>query len=179
MPCCGADAFVVTTEAIAEKLGREPVYVGPGAERFNYQVRERLPDKLTMGFKPIAEKILTKDDLEQFDFLQLYDDYPIAILMTLEDLGYCEKGQGGPFIEATDFSFDGDLPMNTGGGQLSMGQPVLAGGYLHLVEAVRQLRGEAGARQVPNAARGLVTGIGLLSYHSNVACNAAVVLAVS
>lgn len=177
MPCCGADAFVVATDEIAERIGREPVYVDRGAELINYQVRERLPDKLTMGFKPIAEKVLKNGDLGRFDFLQLYDDYPIAILMTLEDLGFCGKGRGGAFVEATDFLFNGDLPMNTGGGQLSIGQPVLGGGHLHLVEAVRQLRGEAGARQVHNAKCGLVTGIGLLSYHSNVACNAAAILA--
>jgi acetyl-CoA acetyltransferase len=176
MPCCGGDAVVVAAEDVAERLGRAPVYIGRGAERINYQIRERLPDKLTMGFKPIAEKMLGPADRARVDFLQCYDDYPIAILMTLEDLGYCRKGVGGAFVETTDLSFDGDLPMNTGGGQLSAGQPGLAGGYLHVVEAVRQLRGEAGARQVPEARRGLVTGIGLLSYHSNVAANAAVIL---
>jgi acetyl-CoA acetyltransferase len=176
MPCCGAGALVVTTQDVAKRLGKVPVYVGRGAELINYQARERLPDKLTMGFKPIGEKILADVDRKRFDFLQFYDDYPIAILMTLEDLGFCEKGGGGAFIDATDFAFDGDLPMNTGGGQLSAGQPGLGGGYIHLIEAVRQLRGEAGARQVPSAACGLVTGIGLLSYHSNVATNAIVIL---
>jgi acetyl-CoA acetyltransferase len=176
MPCCGAGALVVATEDVAARLGKVPVYVGRGAELINYQARERLPDKLTMGFKPIGEKILTDSDRRRFDFLQLYDDYPIAVLMTLEDLGFCEKGGGGAFVDGTNFAFDGDLPMNTGGGQLSAGQPGLAGGYLHLIEAVRQLRGEGGARQVPDATRGLVTGIGLLSYHSNVAANAAMIL---
>jgi acetyl-CoA acetyltransferase len=176
MPCCGAEALVITTEDVAERLGREPIFVGRGAERVNYQARVRLPDKLTTGFKPIGEKILQSDDRRSLDFLQLYDDYPIAVLMTLEDLGFCEKGGGGAFIEATDLSFDGELPMNTGGGQLSMGQPILGGGHLHLVEAVRQLRGQAGARQIRDPKRGLVTGIGLLSYHSNVACNSAVIL---
>jgi acetyl-CoA acetyltransferase len=176
MPCCGADALVLAADDVAASLRRDPVYIGRGAECFNHQIRDRLPDKLTTGFRPIAEKILTPADRSRFDFLQLYDDYPVAVLMTLEDLGFCEKGGGGAFLEATDFSFAGDLPMNTGGGQLSAGQPVLAGGYLHLVEAVRQLRGEAGARQVSGAECGLVTGIGLLSYHCNVACTAALIL---
>ena len=176
MPCSGAVAMVVAAEEVAERLGKQPVYVGPAAECINYQVREDLPDKLTTGFKVIGEKIFQQVDRESIDFLELYDDYPIAIIMTLEDLGYCEKGQGGQFVADTDISVGGDLPINTSGGQLSCGQPGLAGGHMLVVEAVRQLRGEAGERQVVNARRGLCTGIGWLAYCRNVGCTAALVL---
>ncbi|MEE8160844.1 MAG: thiolase family protein [Acidobacteriota bacterium] len=176
MPCSGAVAMVVAAEEVAERLGKQPVYVGPAAECINYQVREDLPDKLTTGFKVIGEKIFKQVDRESIDFLELYDDYPIAIVITLEDLGYCEKGKGGEFVANTDLSVGGDLPINTSGGQLSCGQPGLAGGHMLVVEAVRQLRGEAGERQVANARRGLCTGIGWLAYCRNVGCTAALVL---
>ncbi len=176
MPCSGAVAMVVAAEEVAERLGKQPVYVGPAAECINYQVREDLPDKLTTGFKVIGEKIFQQVERESIDFLELYDDYPIAIVITLEDLGYCEKGKGGEFVANTDLSVGGDLPINTSGGQLSCGQPGLAGGHMLVVEAVRQLRGEAGERQVANARRGLCTGIGWLAYCRNVGCTAALVL---
>ncbi len=84
--------------------------------------------------------------------------------------------KGGEFVANTDLSVGGDLPINTSGGQLSCGQPGLAGGHMLVVEAVRQLRGEAGERQVANARRGLCTGIGWLAYCRNVGCTAALVL---
>jgi len=176
MRCSGAVAIVVASQEVAKRLGKEGIHVGPAAECINYQVRENLPDKLTTGFKVIGEKLFQTADPKTIDFLQLYDDYPIAILMTLEDLGYCQKGKGGEFIEKTDFLVGGDLPINTGGGQLSCGQPGLAGGHMLVAEAVRQLRGEAGKRQVVNAERGLVTGIGWLAYCRNVGCTAAFIL---
>ena len=176
MPCSGAVAMVVASEEVAKRLGKQPIYVGPAAECINYQGRESSPDKLTTGFKVIGEKIFKKIDRESIDFLELYDDYPIAIVMTLEDLGYCEKGKGGEFVANTDISIGGDLPINTSGGQLSCGQPGLAGGHMLVVEAVRQLRGEAGERQVANARRGLCTGIGWLAYCRNVGVTAGLVL---
>jgi acetyl-CoA acetyltransferase len=176
MPCSGAVAMVVASEEVAKRLGKQPIYVGPAAECINYQGRESSPDKLTTGFKVIGEKIFQKIDRESIDFLELYDDYPIAIVMTLEDLGYCEKGKGGEFVANTDISIGGDLPINTSGGQLSCGQPGLAGGHMLVVEAVRQLRGEAGERQVANARRGLCTGIGWLAYCRNVGVTAGLVL---
>ena len=176
MPCSGAVAMVVTSEETAKRLGKQPIYVGPAAECINYQGRESSPDKLTTGFKVIGEKIFQQIDRESIDFLELYDDYPIAIVMTLEDLGYCEKGKGGEFVANTDISIGGDLPINTSGGQLSCGQPGLAGGHMLVVEAVRQLRGEAGERQVANARRGLCTGIGWLAYCRNVGVTAGLVL---
>ena len=176
MPCSGSVALVVASESRAKQLGKAGVLVGPAAECVNFQVRENLPDKLTTGFKLVAEKLFRQVNRESIDCLQLYDDYPIAVLMTLEDLGYCKKGEGGAFVERTDFGIDGDLPMNTGGGQLSCGQPVVAGGHMLVVEAVRQLRGEAGQRQVANARRALVTGIEWLAYCRNIGCAAALVL---
>ena len=176
MRCSGALAFVVTSEKTAQRLNKKPVYLGPAAESIAYQVGESLPDKLTTGFKPVGEKIFRQVDRDSIQFMELYDDYPIAILMTLEDLGFCEKGKGGEFVEKTDILVGGDLPINTGGGQLSCGQPGLAGGHLLVAEAVRQLRGEAGERQIANPKRCLVSGIGWLTYCRNVGVTAACVL---
>ncbi len=80
--------------------------------------------------------------------VSVYDCYTITVLITLEDAGFCAKGQGGPFVEEHDLTYRGDLPLNTHGGQLSFGQPGLAGGMSHVTEAVRQLQGRAGERQV-------------------------------
>jgi acetyl-CoA acetyltransferase len=98
-------------------------------------------------------------------FLQPYDDYPFIAMMTIEDHGFCRKGEGGRFIEEHDLHFDGDFPMSTDGGQLSGGQPGGAiGGFMPLVESVTQLRGEAGARQVRNATIGISCGFGGIPY---------------
>ena len=81
-------------------------------------------------------------------------------VVTLEDAGFCEKGRGGPFVEEHDLTFRGDLPLNTHGGQLSFGQPGLAGGMSHVTEAVRQLQGRAGERQVRDCELAFVNGNG-------------------
>ena len=98
------------------------------------------------------------------DFVQAYDDYPIMVAIQLEDLGFCDKGGIGEFLGANTMTWDGSLPLNTGGAQLSCGQSGGGGGLIILVEAVRQLRGEAGPRQVKNATRGLVSGYGMVGY---------------
>src|SRR5690606_8133230 len=105
-----------------------------------------------------------------------YDDFTIAIQLQLEALGFCERGKGAEFILGTDLSYRGALPLNTGGGQISAGQPGLAGGGLNLAEAVRQLFGEAGERQVSDARNALVTGIGVIPYGRNWATSAAMIL---
>src|SRR5262249_28538255 len=103
----------------------------------------------------------------------IYDDYPIAVMIQIEDFGYCKKGEGGKFVEAHDLTYKGNFPVNTGGGELSVGQAGLAGGFLHIVEALRQLRGEAEGHQVKKAERALVTGIGWLNYGENSGTRAA------
>ena len=98
------------------------------------------------------------------DMVQLYDDYPIMELIQLEGLGFCGRGEGGRFVEKTDISLSGTLPINTGGGQLSCGQSGAGGGAIGLTEAVMQLQGEAGGRQVANARTALVSGFGMVGF---------------
>ena len=97
----------------------------------------------------------------EMDFLQLYDDYPIVELIQLAELGYTEPDEGGEFLERTDFAHDGDLPVNTGGGQLCVGQAGVGGAaFVQVLEAVRQLRGDAGDRQLEGATVGLTHNVG-------------------
>ncbi len=91
-------------------------------------------------------------------------------------LGFCKPGQGCDLVRERSFSFDGDLPLNTGGGQISAGQCGLAGGGTNLVEAVRQMFGEAGSRQVSDTKTALVTGIGGIPYGRNWATSAVMAL---
>ncbi len=98
---------------------------------------------------------------------QPYDDFTIAVMMKFEAFGFCKRGQGSDFTLATDLSINGTLPLNTGGGQISAGQPGLASGGLNLAEAVRQMFGEGGGRQVDNPDNALVTGIGVIPYARN------------
>ena len=105
-----------------------------------------------------------------------YDDFLIAIMLQLEQIGFCGRGEGSDFVLATDMSHTGTLPLNTGGGQISAGQPGLAGGGHNLVEAVRQLFGDAGQRQIPDVANALVTGIGSIPYGRNWGVSNALVL---
>ncbi|MGZ3411790.1 MAG: thiolase C-terminal domain-containing protein, partial [Xanthobacteraceae bacterium] len=95
----------------------------------------------------------------------------------LEMLGFCKHGQGCDFIREHDFTHTGDLPLNTGGGQISAGQPGLAGGGTNLIEAVRQLFGEGGKRQVKNTKNALVTGIGGIPYGRNWMSSVVMILA--
>jgi acetyl-CoA acetyltransferase len=97
-------------------------------------------------------------------------------LLQLEDIGSCGAGEGSDFILSTDISWRGQLPLNTGGGQLSAGQPGFASGGLPLIEALRQLSGEAGARQVEGPRNSLVTGIGGIPYGCNWMTSNAMVL---
>src|SRR5882757_1661979 len=108
------------------------------------------------------------------DFAQLYDDYPVIEVMQLEDLGFCQKGAGAEFVRRNSFTIGGTLPLNTSGGQLSVGQAGAAGGCLGLVEAARQLTGRALGARVENARLGLVSGFGMINYDRGLCSGAAV-----
>ncbi len=90
----------------------------------------------------------------------VYDCYTISVLVTLEDAGFCDKGEAGAFVEAHDLTWKGDFPVNTHGGQLSFGQAGLAGGMSHVTEAARQVMGVAGERQVKGCDLAYVNGNG-------------------
>lgn len=178
MPANGGKAFIVASAERAKKMRRRPVYILGWGERHNpsFGARSR-SDALITGVKDSGKIALEMADanLAEIDFLELYDDYIIVIIMQIEDLGFCAKGDLG-FFERTDFSFGGDLPIQTGGGMINCGQPSTAGGVLHIIEAVTQLRGEGGDRQVPDAKTGLVTGLGGMAYGKNLGCTAVAVL---
>src|SRR5262249_15210233 len=125
---------------------------------------------------------LERDDLyaqadakpEDMDFLQAYDDYPVIPLMQIEDLGFCRKGEGAAFVRAHTLTHDGDFPLNTSGGQLSVGQAGAAGGFLGMTEAIRQLTGQADGRQVKDAKLGLVSGFGMINFDRGLGSGAVV-----
>jgi acetyl-CoA acetyltransferase len=176
MPCSGAECVILASEEKAKKLTDKLVYLVTDAEISHYQVANMRPDKTTFGMKVVGDRIFSELRHEDIDLLEIYDDYPIAVMIQIEDLGFCKKGEGGKFVDAHDLTYRGDFPVNTGGGELSVGQAGLAGGFLHLVEALRQLRGEADGHQVEKAERALVTGIGWLNYGRNLGTTAALVM---
>lgn len=176
MPCSGAECVILASEEKAKTITDKLVYLVTDAERSHYQVANMLPDKTTFGMKVVAERLFAEVRHDQIDLFEIYDDYPIAVMIQIEDLGYCKKGEGGKFIDAHDLTYKGDFPVNTGGGELSVGQAGLAGGFLHIVEALRQLRGEADGHQVEKAERALVTGIGWLNYGRNLGTTAGLVM---
>ena len=162
LPCSGAEAVIVGA------LDRAPrgkgVRVLSGFERHNHPPGEIAP--LRGGWELFRDALYRDAGYgpTEMDFVQAYDDYPIMVAIQLEDLGFCKKGEVGAFLEQHSFAWNGSLPLNTGGGQLSCGQSGAGGGMIGLVEAVRQLRHEASARQVTSARRGLASGYGMVGY---------------
>ncbi len=167
MFCDGANGLVMMRTDRARELGFENrVYPFAYSEITNFACAEQTPDITETGFSVAGPEALAKAGMTPADIAMFhpYDDFLIAVMLKLEQIGFCERGRGSQFLRDTDISPTGALPINTGGGQIGCGQPGLAGGGVNLVEAVRQLMGEAGARQVPDPANALVTGIGVIPY---------------
>jgi len=178
LPANGGKAYILASPERAKKLRKRPVYLKGFGERSNPSYGARAgSDALVMGVKDAGKVAMEMAGVKHSDinFLQLYDDYIIVVYLQIEDLGFCAKGDLG-YFERTDFTFKGQLPIQTGGGMINCGQPSTAGGTLHILEGVRQLRAEGGDRQVPNAKIGLVSGLGVLPYGKNLGCCAVAVL---
>jgi acetyl-CoA acetyltransferase len=158
-------------------LSKFAVPIGYG-ERTNFRAAENIVDVTESGHSAAGKKALTMAGLAPRDIASFhpYDDFIIAIMLQLEMLGFCKHGQGCEFINENDFLYTGNLPLNTGGGQISAGQVGLAGGGTNLIEAVRQLFGEGGSRQVKNTKNAIVTGIGGIPYGRNWATSVVMVL---
>jgi acetyl-CoA acetyltransferase len=180
LPCAGAEGFLVMRAARAVALGLPAVRILGAVERHNAFPDDPVP--LRTGAAMEAAALWHQAGLgpADVDLVQTYDDYPVMVLIQLEDLGFCPRGEGPAFLRRHDFGWDGDFPHNTGGGQLSAGQAGAAGGYLGLTEAMRQLLGQAPGRQVVRGGRAarhaLVSGFGMIAYDRGL-CAAAAVLA--
>jgi acetyl-CoA acetyltransferase len=175
MPCAGAEAFLVMTEERARDLGLAHVVIRGAIERHNAYAED--PVMVRGGWLRDRDDLYAQADVrpEALDFVQTYDDYPVIVMMQFEDLGFCDKGEGPAFVRANDMTSGGSFPNNTSGGQLSAGQAGAAAGFLGMVEAIRQLTGDAGPRAVPDAGLGLVAGFGMVTY-DRCLCTAAVIL---
>lgn len=181
MFCDGANAFLVMSEKKAQQLGiTKAVYPVAYAEVTNINGNSSTPDITETGFHRIGPALLDRAGYTAriIDMFQPYDDFTIAVMMQFEAFGFCERGRGSEFVLRTDLSHTGEVPLNTGGGQISAGQPGLASGGLNLAEGVRQLFGEGGERQVPDARNALVTGIGVIPYAKNWGTSSAMILEV-
>jgi acetyl-CoA acetyltransferase len=179
MVCDGANGVLVTSTENAKKLGAKKMIHPIGySELVNFKGAEALADITVSGFTVAGPRALKQAGMTPKDVRMAmpYDDFLIALIITLEDIGFCEKGKGAEFVLNTDISFKGTLPLNTSGGQISAGQPGLAGGGLNLVEGVRQMFGEAGERQVSDPRNCMVTGIGVIPYGRNWAVSNVLIL---
>jgi len=165
LDCCvisdGGGAVILTTSERARDLRRPPVHVlgAAGAQsHWNISQMEDFTRSAAARCAPIAfaEAGVTPADI---DTVQLYDSFTITALVLLEDLGFCPKGEGGPFVRGGTLSPGGRLPLNTDGGGLSSCHPGMRGIFL-LIESVRQLRHEAGDAQVPDCELALACGSG-------------------
>ena len=161
LDCCpvtdGAAALVITSAERARDLAQEPVYLLGLGQGFTHSDLPWSTSMTTTGARPASEHAYAMAKLgpNDIDVAELYDCFTYVVLVTLEDYGFCAKGEGGAFVEAGRIELGGVLPVNTGGGLLSHGH---ASGALLLSEAAIQLRGAAGARQVANAETAIVSG---------------------
>ena len=166
----GGGAAVVTTAERARDAAKRAVRVlGVGESQTHWSIAQ-MPD-LTVTAGAVSGRDafgMAGIKPSDVDVLEPYDSFTITVLLALEDLGFCAKGEGGAFVEGGRLAPGGALPALTSGGGLSYNHPG-AFGLLLLVEAVRQLRGEAGDRQVPGARIAVAHGVGgLMSTASTV-----------
>ncbi len=179
MFCDGANGMVMMKTSRAKRLGfTKRVYPLSYAEITNFNGADQTPDITEVGHSVVGPAALKKAKLrpKDIDMIHPYDDFLIAVMLKLEQMGFCKRGQGSQFLRDTDIGPKGSLPINTGGGQIGCGQPGLAGGQLNLIEAVRQLMGEAGSRQVPSPRNAMVTGIGVIPYGRSWGSSTAMIL---
>lgn len=177
MPCAGAEGFLIMREERARGLGLPFARILATIERCNAFAADDIP--LRGGWAADAPELWDMAGVrpEDVDFLQTYDDYPVISLMQIEDLGFCAKGEAKDFIRTRTLTVNGSFPHNTSGGQLSVGQAGAAGGYLGLVEAIRQLTGEAVGGKAGGARIGAVAGFGMINFDRGLCATAAILSA--
>jgi acetyl-CoA C-acetyltransferase len=178
--CCpqtdGAAAAIICRPDLASTFNKEPILVkglglaNPVGDGLAFD-----PDSDFISFRATKEAATQayeqagiKDPFKEIDVAELHDCFTITELVTYEDLGFCQKGEGRTFIEEGVSSLEGELPINTSGGLKSCGHPIGASGLRMIGEITNQLRGRAGKRQVKDAKRGLVHNLGGLGAVTSV-----------
>lgn len=165
VPCDGAIAFIVSRAEDAPSITKTPVLID-GAGFYHTHLllsqSEMLHNGLVSPVKKATEEAFRMAGItpEHVDVCGIYDCFTIAVLLTLEDMGFCKKGEGGRFVLEHDLTFKGDFPVSTNGGQLSCGQPGIVGGLVNIIEVVMQLMGRAGERQIKDAEIGVTNSNG-------------------
>jgi len=163
--CClrtdGGGAVILTTDERARDLRQKPVHVLGTGEAISHLHIAQGEDLTDLAAAQAGRQAMQRAGVgpRDIDVLQTYDAFTIMVLLALEALGFCGRGEGGAFVESGALAPGGQLPTNTDGGALACSHPGTRGVFL-LIEATRQLRGECGARQVPQAQLALCNGIG-------------------
>jgi acetyl-CoA acetyltransferase len=165
LDCCvvsdGGGAVIMTTAERARDLRQPPVYVlGAAAAQTHWNISQ-MPDFTTTAAAQCGPEALARAGIKPHDVdtVQLYDSFTITVLLLIEDLGFCKKGEGGAFVAEGNLRRGGRVPLNTDGGGLSSSHSGMRGIFL-LIEATRQLRRQGGAAQVPDCNIALACGSG-------------------
>lgn len=172
LDCClisdAGGAFIVTTPERAKAMPAKPVYLAGIAELHTHEHLTSAPSLSDFGAEHTAKAAYKMAGLgpQDMDFAMLYDCFSIVPIIEIEELGLAPRGEGGAFFAEGHAAIGGQLPVNTHGGMLSHAHAGAVGGLMDIVEAVRQLRGDAGPRQVPGAEAAVIHGEGgILSSH--------------
>ena len=165
LDCClvtdGGGAVVVVHPDLAPNLPRKPVWLLGQGEAHSHHIISQMPDITWSPAADAGRRAFEMADVgpADIDVTQIYDSFTITVLLTLEALGFCPRGQAGAFVADGNTRPGGAFPLNTSGGGLSYCHPGMFGIFL-IIEAVRQLRGECGPRQVQGARLSLISGTG-------------------
>lgn len=175
MPCAGAEGFLLMSIERARSQGLPFVTILASEELYNPYPEDDIHYR--GGWRLFRDSLYTAAGVgpKDIDLLQTYDDYPVIVMLQMEDLGFCEKGEAPQFIKNTALTWNGGgLPHNTCGGQLSAGQAGAAGGFIGLVETIRQLTVSGLKNAVNDANIGLVSGYGMVIYDRCLSSSAAI-----
>jgi acetyl-CoA C-acetyltransferase len=170
LDCCvvsdGAGAVVMTSAERARDLPKKPIYVLGSGEAMRHAAAGHR-DLMDIATNDSARQVYERSGLtpKDIDMAMIYDSFTITVLMQLEALGFCKRGEGGAWVSGGRLRYDGEFPLNTDGGGLSNNHPGMRGIFL-LIEATKQLRGEGGPRQSKKPLRtAIASGIGgILGY---------------
>lgn len=173
----GGAAVVITSLARARDLARPPIHIlGIGEAHSTYHMGHLVKggggyDLVNTVCQVAAKRAFGEAGLSpgDVDVAEIYDSFTITAMIQLEEIGFCAKGEGGSFVEDGNIELGGALPLNTHGGLLSCAHPGVPGGLLHMVEAVTQLRGDAGERQVSGACVALCTNASAVASNFSMA----------